>query len=91
MGWPDRAIMPPNFPTDSSYLLSGNSNFFLMLLQVILTALSCPLLFLIGKKYFSAPAGFLGALFYCFYFPSVYFSAEMEIPTVAIFLTLLSF
>jgi tetratricopeptide (TPR) repeat protein len=56
-----------------------------------MTAFSCLLLFLIGKRYFSVPAGFVGALLYCFYFPSVYFSAEMEIPAIAIFLTLLSF
>ena len=74
-----------------SYLLSARSSFFLMLLQVIMTAISCLLLFLIGKRYFSVPAAFIGALCYSFYFPSVYFSAEMEIPAVAIFLTLLSF
>jgi tetratricopeptide (TPR) repeat protein/4-amino-4-deoxy-L-arabinose transferase-like glycosyltransferase len=74
-----------------SYLFSGNSNFFPMFLQVLMTAFSCLLLFLIGKSYFSARAAFVGALITCFYFPSVYFSAEMEIPALAIFLTLLSF
>jgi tetratricopeptide (TPR) repeat protein len=73
------------------YLFSGKSNFLPMLFQVILTAASSVLLFLIGKRYFDARAGFIGALIYGFYFPSVYFSTEMEIPAVAIFLTLLSF
>jgi tetratricopeptide (TPR) repeat protein len=74
-----------------SYLISGNSNFLPMLLQVIMAAASCLLLFLIGKRYVSTTAAFVGALIYSFYFPSVYFSAEMEIPAFAIFLTLLSF
>jgi len=74
-----------------SYLISGTSNFLAMLLQVIMAALSCLLLFLIGKRYFSASAACVGALIYNFYFPAVYFSTEMEIPTLAIFLTLLSF
>jgi tetratricopeptide (TPR) repeat protein len=73
------------------YRLSGTSNFLPMLLQVIMAALSCLLLFLIGKRYFSASAACVGALIYNFYFPAVYFSTEMEIPTLAIFLTLLSF
>ncbi|HEY5283601.1 MAG TPA: glycosyltransferase family 39 protein, partial [Polyangia bacterium] len=74
-----------------SYLIAGTSNFLAMLLQVIMTALSCLLLFLIGKKYFSVRAACVGALIYNFYFPAVYFSTEMEIPALAIFLTLLSF
>lgn len=74
-----------------SYLLSGNSDFFLMFLQVVMTAFSCLFLFLIGKRYFGPTAAFIGALLYCCYFPSIYFSTEMEIPAVAIFLTLLSF
>ena len=73
------------------YRISGTSNFLPMLLQVIMAALSCLLLFLIGKKYFSARAACVGALIYNFYFPAVYFSTEMEIPALAIFLTLLSF
>jgi Tfp pilus assembly protein PilF len=73
------------------YWLSGKSNFLLMLFQVILTACSCLLLFLIGKKTFTVKAALVGALMCCFYFPTVYFSTEMEIPAIAIFLTLLSF
>jgi tetratricopeptide (TPR) repeat protein len=73
------------------YLLSGKSSFLPMLLQVVMTAVSCLILFLLGKRYFGARAGLVGALIYCFYFPSIYFAAEMEIPAVAIFLTLLSF
>jgi len=84
---------PPLYPyfIALAYLLSGKSNLFLLFLQVVMTAFGCLLLFLIGKRYFSAPAAFVGALTYSFYFPSVYFSAEMEIPALAIFLTLLSF
>jgi tetratricopeptide (TPR) repeat protein len=74
-----------------AYWMSGTSNFVVMFLQVIMTALSCLLLFLIGKRYFGVSAGLVGALVYGFYFPSLYFSTEMEIPAIAIFLTLLSF
>jgi tetratricopeptide (TPR) repeat protein len=73
------------------HLISGNSNFLPMLLQVIMAAASCLLLFLIGKRYVGTTAAWVGALLYSFYFPSVHFSAEMEIPAFAIFLTLLSF
>ena len=73
------------------YLVSGQSHFLPMFLQVVMTAFSCLLLFLIGKRYFGARAAFVGALVYGLYFPSIYFSTEMEIPAVAIFLTLLSF
>jgi len=84
---------PPLYPyfIALGYLLSGTSNFLPMLLQVVMAAFSCVLIFLIGKKYFSTPAAFIGALVYNFYFPSVYFSTEMEVSTLAIFLTLLSF
>jgi tetratricopeptide (TPR) repeat protein len=74
-----------------SYLVSGHSTLFLMFLQVVMAAGSCLLLFLIGRRYFGPAAGLIGAFTYGFYFPSVYFSAEMEIPTLGIFLTLLSF
>lgn len=75
----------------ASYWLSGNSNFFAMFLQVGMTAASCLVLFLVGKRTFGTWAALVGAMLYCFYFPSIYFSAEMEIPALAIFLTLLSY
>ena len=74
-----------------AYRIAGASNFLPMLLQVIMAAFSCLLLFLIGKRYFSARPACVGALIYASYFPAVYFSAEMELPALAVFLTLLSF
>jgi tetratricopeptide (TPR) repeat protein len=84
---------PPLYPyfLSLSYLVSGKSHFLPMFLQVLISAWSSVLLLLIGKRYFSELAAFVGALVFSFYFPSVYFSTEMEIPTLAIFLTLLSF
>lgn len=73
------------------YWLSGKSAFFTMFLQVVMGASGCLLLFLIGKRHFGARTAFVGAMLYVFYFPSIYFGAEMEIPTLAIFLTLLSY
>lgn len=75
----------------ASYWVSGGSNFFAMLLQVGMSAATCLLLFLIGKRYFGTWTALAGAGLYCFYFPSIYFSAEMEIPALAIFLTLLAY
>ena len=75
----------------ASYWLSGASNLFAMALQVGMSATSCLLLFLIGKRYFGTWAALAGAVLFGFYFPSIYFSAEMEIPALAIFLTLLSY
>jgi tetratricopeptide (TPR) repeat protein len=71
--------------------LSGSSNFLPMLLQVGMMAGSCVLLFLIARRTLGTAAAFIGALVFCWYFPSVYFSTEMEIPALAIFLTLLSY
>jgi tetratricopeptide (TPR) repeat protein len=73
------------------YWLSGKSNLFVMFLQVVLSATSSLLLFLIGKRYFGAWAALVGAMLYSFYFPSIYFSTETEIPTLAVLLTLLSY
>jgi tetratricopeptide (TPR) repeat protein len=75
----------------ASYWLSGKSSFFAMFLQVGMSATSCLLLYLIGRTYFGRWAALVGAMLYCFYFPSIYFSAEMELPALAIFLTLLSY
>jgi tetratricopeptide (TPR) repeat protein len=73
------------------YLLTGKNDFILMLVHVVLGALSALLLFRIGKRTLGATAAFIGGLLYALYFPSIYFSTEMEIPTLAIFLTLLAF
>jgi len=73
------------------FLVSGKSEFFLMVVQVALASFSCVLLFQIGKRRLGAAAAAVAALLYAGYFPSVYFSTEMEIPTLAIFLTLWSF
>lgn len=73
------------------YLFSGGDDFLPMLVQVVLGAFSCLLLFSIGKRYFSVQSAFIGALIFSLYFPAVYFSAQMEIPALSIFLTLLSF
>jgi tetratricopeptide (TPR) repeat protein len=75
----------------AGYWLSGHSNLFVMFLQVGVSAASCLLLFLIGKRTFGTWAALAGAALYGLYFPSIYFSAEMEIPALAIFLTLLSY
>ncbi len=73
------------------YFISGNSGFALMLIQVVMDSVSCVFIFLIGRTYFKDTAAFIGSMMYTFYFPSVFFSAEMEIPALAIFLTLVSF
>jgi len=75
----------------ASYWVSGKSSFFAMFLQVGMSATSCLLLFLIGRTYFGRWAALVGAMLYGFYFPSIYFGAEMEIPALAIFLTLLAY
>jgi tetratricopeptide (TPR) repeat protein len=84
---------PPLYPyfVALTHLAFGAGNFPLALLQVVMTASSCLLLYLIGRRTFGPWAAFAGALIYCFYFPSVYFATEMEIPALAVFLTLLSF
>ncbi|MBN2532999.1 MAG: tetratricopeptide repeat protein [Spirochaetales bacterium] len=73
------------------YFISGNSDFLLMFVQVIMSSFNCVLIFLIGRNYFNDIAAFIGAIMYNFYFPSIFYSTEMEIPALAVFLTLVSF
>jgi Tfp pilus assembly protein PilF/4-amino-4-deoxy-L-arabinose transferase-like glycosyltransferase len=75
----------------ASYGLSGKSNVFVAFLQVLMSSASCVLLFLVGKRYFGTRAALVGAMLYVLYYPAIYFAAEIEIPTLAIFLTLLSY
>jgi tetratricopeptide (TPR) repeat protein len=84
---------PPLYPyfVALTHLALGNGHFPLAFLQVVMTSASCLLLFLIGRRYFGPWAAFAGAMIDCWYFPSVYFATEMEIPALAVFLTLLSF
>jgi 4-amino-4-deoxy-L-arabinose transferase-like glycosyltransferase len=73
------------------YLVFGHSTVAVQLVQVVLGGLSCCLIYLIARSYFPRAAGILAAAFYGLYFVAVATDVTMEIPALAVFLTLLSF
>jgi len=73
------------------YLIFGHSTAAVELVQILLGGLSCGLVYLIARSYFPRLAATLAAAFYGLYFVAVSTDVTMEIPALAIFLTLLSF
>jgi hypothetical protein len=73
------------------YLIFGHSTAAVMLVQIILGGLSCCLVFLIARTYLPRPASVLAAAFSGLYFVGVATDVTLEIPALAVFLTLLSF
>jgi len=73
------------------YLVFGHSTIAVELIQILLGGLSCGLVFLIARVYVPRLAAVLAAAFYGLYFVAVATDVTMEIPALAVFLTLLSF
>lgn len=73
------------------YLIFGHSTVAVQLVQILLGGLSCCLVYLIARCYFPRLAATLAAAFYGLYFVAVATDVTMEIPALAIFLTLMSF
>ena len=89
----DVLYKPPFYPYFMAgvTLLSGSSYFAPRLIQIVLGSFNCVFVYLIAAKYFSRKSSVIALLIYSFYFVTIYFDAEIEIPCVAIFLTLFSF
>lgn len=66
---------------------AGNfSNFLVVLIQAVLSSLTCVYIFLIGNKIAGRAVGYLSGLFYAVYPFSVFYSAYILSETLAIFL-----
>jgi hypothetical protein len=73
------------------YLVFGHNYTALMLIQIVLGGLSCCLIYLLARAWFPRLPAILASAFYGLYFVAVATDVTMEIPALAIFLTLLSF
>ena len=59
------------------------------LIQFLLGAASCALVFGIGRQVFGPRVGFLAGAMACLYGPSIYFAGELLPTALAVFLNLL--
>ena len=89
----DVLYKPPFYPYFMAGVafFSGSSHFALRFIQVVLGSINCVFVYLIAAQYFSRKSSVIASLIYSFYFVTIYYDAEIEIPCVAIFLTLFSF
>jgi tetratricopeptide (TPR) repeat protein len=70
------------------YRLFGHTYYIPRLIGIIIGALSCTLIFLIGKKIFTHKVGILAGLLACFYSMFLYFDAMLLTVYLEIFLSL---
>jgi tetratricopeptide (TPR) repeat protein len=89
----DVLYKPPFYPYFMAVvtLLSGSSYFAPRFIQIVLGSFNCVFVYLIAARYFSRKSSVIAWLIYSFYFVTIYFDVEIEIPCVAIFFTLFSF
>ena len=89
----DVLYKPPFYPYFMALIFSicRGSIFALHFVQIILGSCNVVLIYLIAAKYFPRKASVPAALIYSLYFAAIFFDAEIEIPTLAIFLTLFCF
>jgi len=73
------------------YYLFGHSYLAVYILQSIIGALTCLIVYRIGSIYFSPAAGFIAGLLTAFYGPFLYYTGMLVGETLGIFLTCLSF
>ena len=73
------------------YYLFGHSYLAVYILQAIIGALTCVVVYRIGSIYFTPIAGLAGGLLTAFYGPLLYYTGMLVGETLGIFLTCLSF
>ncbi len=59
-------------------IVFGNNLWLIRFLQIILGAISCGLIFLVGEKLFSRPAGIAAGLILAFYAPAIFYDGLIE-------------
>ena len=82
---------PPLYPYFLAliYAVSGDLFWTPRLIQFLLGAASCVLVFAIGRQVFDARVGLLAGAMACLYGPSIYFAGELLPTALAVFLNLL--
>ena len=82
---------PPLYPYFLAlvYAVSGDLFWTPRLIQFLLGAASCALVFGIGRQVFGPRVGFLAGAMACLYGPSIYFAGELLPTALAVFLNLL--
>lgn len=82
----------PVYPIFLSLMFSlGKGNYFVVrIIQCILGAASCVLIYLLGKEIFSSRVGIIAAIIATFYYPFIQMSAYLVTETLSVFLILLS-
>ncbi|MBN1405299.1 MAG: tetratricopeptide repeat protein [Candidatus Omnitrophica bacterium] len=71
------------------YFIFGRSIFIVQIVQASVDAISCVLLYYIGKLIFSRAVGIIAALIFAFYGMSLYFESYLSSVSLAIFFTLI--
>ena len=81
---------PPLYPYFLGFLyaLDAPGYYLPRLVQAIISALNCVLLYLLGRRLFSASLGLGAAIAAAFYGPFIFFSAEFLPPSIALFFDL---
>ena len=82
---------PPLYPYFLAliYAVSGDLFWTPRLVQFLLAAASCALVFGIGRQVFGTRVGLLAGIMACLYGPSIYFAGELLPTALAVFLNLL--
>lgn len=66
------------------YALFGTNTHFAILLQMLLGAYSCVMIFVVGRRTLSAGAGIVGSLLYAFYGAAIHHETYLEIVNIEI-------
>ncbi len=72
------------------YKISHINLYFVYFIQILLSSLSCSLIYLIAKRVFNSKVALVAGLIACFYGMFVFYSSILVGATLAIFLTLLA-
>jgi len=72
------------------YKLPGSPYLLVRLVQFLMGALSCALLFLIGRRLYDRRTGLIAGIMAAFYWIFIYFEGELLLPVLIVFLNLLA-
>jgi len=88
---PSSIYLNPLYPFFLSliYLIAGRSHLAVVIVQGIIDALSCGLIYYIASTLFNKRAGIIAALIYACYGLAIFYSGILLAPTIVIFFTLL--
>ena len=71
------------------YKIFGHDLWLARIIQIVLGALSCGLLYLAGLKFFSRPVAIAGAVILCFYAPAIFYDNLIQKSVLDLFLVTL--